>query len=161
MSTFQFSDFRIDPVEETATPAQSADHDIEFLFISEPDHLVVETSGRWRNVEQALAINRRIAAEAEAERHQRVLWYFDLTDFQPNQLECYQIAEGSIPLFRNFILALVRHVPVDAESSLGVDVIGDISHNRGHTGRHFVDADEARRWLLSTPLYATHLWDQQ
>ncbi|WP_146428849.1 hypothetical protein [Blastopirellula retiformator] len=160
MSTFEFSDFRITPSRESVSPMLSADHDIEFLFICERDHLVVETSGRWRDVEQAMEMIRRIAAEAEAEGQQRVLWYFDLTDFKPTQLECYKIAEGTIPIFRNFILALVRHPPVDAAPSLRIDDIGDIAHNRGYTGRHFADSDEARRWLLSTPLYATHLWDQ-
>ncbi|PQO43996.1 hypothetical protein [Blastopirellula marina] len=140
---------------------RGADHDIAYLFYAESDHLVVETSGRFRSVEQLLTIARRIAAEAEAEKLDRVLWYFDLTAFRPNTLERYEIVEKTLPLFQNFVLAVVRNELADAETCCGVDEVGDMAHNRGHTGRHFSDPEEARRWLLTIPHYLTHLWNGQ
>ncbi|MCC9606579.1 hypothetical protein LOC68_17150 [Blastopirellula sp. JC732] len=147
------------PVHFEPTPPR-ADHDIEYLFVAEVDHLVVQTSGPWGSVEQFLAMAHRISAEAEAEKLDRVLWYFDLTNFHPNQLDGYRIAEECVSIFRKFVLAIVRSEAVDSEASLRIDELGDIAHNRGHTGRHFSDPHQARNWLLSVPRYLTHLWDQ-
>lgn len=140
---------------------RGADYDVEYLFYAEPNHLVVETSGTYRSVEQFLAVARRIACEAEAEQLDRVLWYFDLTDFQPTTLEGYEIAEKCLTLFQNFVLAVVRNDQVDPGTCYRLDEVGDIAHNRGHTGRHFSDPHEARRWLLTIPHYLTHLWNRQ
>lgn len=103
------------------------------------DHLAVESSGEWTSVEQFLAMAHRIAAEADAEKCDRVLWYFDLTNFHPHQLNGYWIAEECVSIFRKFVLAIVRSDAVDSEARLRIDELGDIAHNRGYTGRHFSD----------------------
>ena len=125
--------------------ADAAPKPYQISFEQRPDYLYVYVEGEHDSYSISHAYWSEISLECERVKASRVMVEENLTE-SGSVVEMYQIASEIPGMFSGVAIAFVDRHADQAE----LNEFGElVAVNRGVTGKFFVDAEDAKEWLLS------------